>query len=373
MTKFCVRSVNAVKIVERARARGVPLFRVRVSASRLTFRTKRAFTPTMIAILENMCYHKRDAKPAKLGKNEFCIANFTDGRALLSRAALAVFAAAFLLSCLYVNGRVLEIEIRSDNPSLVAALLDEYGIKTGARVQDIKEVEHFLNRRLDAGYVFVRQQGIRLSVEVWAREGQSLEPAQDSIFAPCDGVVRSVILLSGTAKVKAGDEVRAGDLLIEGRIVSEDGGEIACRAVGQVFLECEEVHSFSYETVRRSPFRTGKRAGYTQLVFPFGTYGRVVNPFAEYETVVTETAAGSMFPVIVRRVDVYEIAYLEERIDFEKIRDIVVAEKIAEAVRDCEREVISSRAEVSGEENKTIDVILTTLVSCGGAIGNQDF
>lgn len=372
MTNFYVRGAGAGKIVERARSRGVPLFSVHVSEEGLAFCTKRAFTPTMIAILENMCYHKRDVKPSELGKKDFCVQNFASPRAILSRAALALFAVFFVLSCLFVNGRVLEIEIQSDNPSLVAALLDDYGIKRGGKVQDIKDVEHYLNRKLDARYVFVRQQGIKLSVEVWAREGQPLEIVQDSIYAPRDGVVQSVILLSGTAKVKPGDEVKEGDLLIEGKITSENGGEITCRAAGQIFLECEEQKTFLYDTVRRSPFRTGKRASYTQLVFPFGTYGKTVNPFSEYETVVSETAAGGMFPVIVRRVEVFELGYLEEKIDFEKIREIVIAEKIAQAVEESENEVLSSRAEVSGEEQKTITVTLTTLVKCGGAIGNQN-
>ena len=110
--------------------------------------------------------------------------------------------------------------------TVASALLDDYGIKRGGKVQDIKDVEHYLNRKLDARYVFVRQQGIKLSVEVWAREGQPLEIVQDSIYAPRDGVVQSVILLSGTAKVKPGDEVKEGDLLIEGKITSENGGEI---------------------------------------------------------------------------------------------------------------------------------------------------
>ena len=373
MTTFTVRTANGAKILERARSRGVPLYRIRLSENRLTFCTKQAFVSTMIAILENMCYHKRDGARSSLGKNDFCVENVRNAKTLFARAALGVFALAFLAACFFVNGRVLEIEVISDNPPLVQSLLDEAGIKRGGKVQDIKELEHFLNRKLDARYVFVRKQGVKLTVEVWAREGQPLEIAQDHLYAPCDGVVQSVVLLSGTAKIKAGDSVKAGDLLIEGKIVSENGGEIFCRAVGQVFLACEEVREYEVETVRRSPFRTGRKRTYTQIVFPFGAYGKAAEPFGESETVATDRLIGGMFPLTVRTVEIYEIGYLEERIDFEKIRDLLIAEKIGEAVRDCEHEVLSSRAEVTeGEASKKITVTLTTLVSCGGAIGNTD-
>ena len=369
-TRFVVRGGVLERVLERARAGGVELYAVRVHGQELSFSTKTQCAQTMIAILRNLCYDNRESDPAKgavPGGKTFRVIGMRSLKGLFARSALAGFAVLFVLCCGFLNGRVLDIRIDSENPALVAELLDEYGMKPGVRVDHIRELEDRLNRDLSAGYVFVRQQGVHLLVEVHAREGQTLERAGQTLVAPCDGVVRDILVLSGTACVAPGDFVQEGTVLIEGTIRSENGGEIPTKAVGRVQLEREQIVSSVYETVKKIPFRTGRKVSYTQVEFPFGLYGRALSPYAESETETATTAIGGMFPVRIHRVTVYETDYTVERIDFAKIEPFVLREKIEEAKAACEEEVLSAEAVTIGDGDEVeIRVTLRTLVSCGG-------
>jgi similar to stage IV sporulation protein len=99
--------------------------------------------------------------------------------------------------------------------------------------------------------------------KLWIRLKENDAPASASetvsatnLVAEETGVVQSILVRRGTALVKAGDEVAAGDILIEGKVtILNEEGEVKqeeyCQADGDVWLmydiPVEEKIKFTYE------------------------------------------------------------------------------------------------------------------------------
>lgn len=82
--------------------------------------------------------------------------------------------------------------------------------------------------------------GVVLNVEI--READEIEKNTDEdapadIVAKKDGLILSVTALRGHGKVKPGQTVRAGELLISGNLTREGGEELLVRAKGKVTAE----------------------------------------------------------------------------------------------------------------------------------------
>lgn len=104
----------------------------------------------------------------------------------------------------------------------------------------------------------VKQDGTELIIDVKENdlerdeqeERSEQEPSEEagegwSLVSECDGIVRSMITRKGVPKVKIGDEVKKGQVLVEGRVpvMGEDGmpkGYLMVRADADVMIEREE-------------------------------------------------------------------------------------------------------------------------------------
>ena len=146
-----------------------------------------------------------------------------------NRRHSAFFAGILLAAALLfvLSGFVWNIEIEgnvSHSDEILIEFMGEIGVHTGQRKSGVDTAALEEELRLaynDISWVSARIEGTVLKIEL--KEGKVLEPKEDgdatgSIFAACDATITSMVTRTGTALVSAGDTVKAGDLLIEGKV-----------------------------------------------------------------------------------------------------------------------------------------------------------
>ena len=121
----------------------------------------------------------------------------------------------------------------------IYALLKEHGIHTGVKPKGpvlITAANDLSVRVPGAAWIGLDREGIMLKVSVVESLPESIkknESIPSCIVADRDGVITSIDVMRGQACVKAGDSVKAGDLLISG-IVMRNGTAYATWADGTV-------------------------------------------------------------------------------------------------------------------------------------------
>ena len=148
----------------------------------------------------------------------------------------------------------------ADDPEKIVEELSLSGLSVGSRWSriDKSEVEADLLIFSDrVGWVNINRRG----GVAYVRVGEKLLYPEDekplgyaNIVAECDCVVEEIRAVSGYAVVKAGDSVKAGDILISGVIPSELGGGF-CYASGVVIGRYEDSVSIlaKREIIERIP------------------------------------------------------------------------------------------------------------------------
>ena len=132
--------------------------------------------------------------------------------------------------------------------NLIEEFLQEQGIHYGMPLSTIPIYElktNLRNKYDEITWVSIYLKGTYLQISLKERDtvNYSIPSPTDgeNLTAPADGVIESVLVRQGTAKVIPGDNVKKGDILIEGniQIPAQDGTikEIQpCKAEGNVYL-----------------------------------------------------------------------------------------------------------------------------------------
>ncbi|GEA16478.1 sporulation protein YqfD [Moorella sp. E308F] len=153
-------------------------------------------------------------------------------RRLRGRQVLLLGSIFFLLAIYLLSTFIWVVEVRPESgplrrvtPAQVLAAARAEGLKPGARKSalDIRVLEHALERRLpQVAWVGIRFQGTRAEITVVEKAAPPGEEASDrpaSIIAAKDGVIKDILVINGEGRVKAGDTVRQGEILISGLIL----------------------------------------------------------------------------------------------------------------------------------------------------------
>lgn len=119
-------------------------------------------------------------------------------------------------------------------------MLSDRGLFVGASWRDLDKnalEAELLSQNPDVAWISVNRRGTVAHVEIIESENvgyiEEVAPLYSNIVAECDGVIDEITVKSGSATVKVGDVVKAGDILISG-IVESESGVVLCRAEGTV-------------------------------------------------------------------------------------------------------------------------------------------
>lgn len=153
----------------------------------------------------------------------------------------------------WTTGYVWKIEMTGNNELQTKELMDfleEKDIKIGSKknIVQVEELEKAIRTEFpNITWTSVQLEGTKLWIQIKENDKiltteEKTKEASD-LVAEKDGIITSIITRNGVPMVKAGDEVKAGDILVSGRVpIYNDEGEVInyqlYAADADVYLEC---------------------------------------------------------------------------------------------------------------------------------------
>ncbi|MBO5525413.1 MAG: sporulation protein YqfD [Clostridia bacterium] len=224
-TRFSLSALRPEGGIVKLKREGISLYHIaKTEKNRLYFSVKRKDKEKVFAILQNSCYNVKEEYPE--GWAKFFL-KLKENVGFLVGLGILLFAP-FLLSSFIFRVEVIGEEKYRD---YVYAIMEEEGLGVGMRYKK----ENLLSARLmtlrGVDYCFVQKDGYCLKVEIHSY-GEQQKAECVPLYATDRGIVEKIIVLSGEARVKEGDLVEEGDLLIA------PNGKIPC---GKVSILCKKV------------------------------------------------------------------------------------------------------------------------------------
>ena len=152
-----------------------------------------------------------------------------------------------------LSGCLWSVEIEGNyqlSRDILMDFLQEQGVHYGMPLQNIPITEIKTGLREDyeeINWVSVSVEGTVLKIrmkenDVWSQEREELPGL--NLISTVDGTIDDILIREGVALVKKGDEVKKGDVLIEGKIpIPDENGEIKrieyCQADGDIWIRTE--------------------------------------------------------------------------------------------------------------------------------------
>ena len=152
-------------------------------------------------------------------------------RKLWRRPVLWAGSAVLFIGMLFLSSRIFLIRIDETeriDPEEIKAQLNSHGLRPGVRPDGpilITAAEDMAAQIRDAAWVDLDHEGITLHVrivETLPESAKKTDRVPSDVIAQKDGVVLSVNVMRGQARVKEGDHVHEGDVLISGTILYKD-------------------------------------------------------------------------------------------------------------------------------------------------------
>ncbi len=233
--KVRIQGLNLEKLLREAQQSGVTLHNVRRVGERqieaeVSVKNRRA----LLALCETYGWESEERRAGILLSAARCV----------KRRWLLAFGLALGLLLLFLSsGVVLRVDVQGAKgyKAEVMRLLQQEGVHAGAmkrRISFDALREAMLLRLPGISYAGFHYEGSVLFVECrLMREGENVLKQGSSLdlVAGESGVVTGIAASSGTPMVRAGDAVRAGQVLVKGEERSEKGTTVPVRAQAQVF------------------------------------------------------------------------------------------------------------------------------------------
>ena len=217
-----------------------------------------------------------------------------------------------LLAALILSQFVWKIDINgaAAYQAEIASYLSESGYAPGILRNhvDALALERELTRRYPRiAWFHVYVSGVRMVVDVTPGVPMPGLPSgvPGDVTASHAGIVTSVQVFAGTAKVRAGDVVQKGQVLIEGFERSADEQRVAVQAQGVVMARCWDSHTVSVPSYEIISEETGRESLISRIRTPLGAFPEALEAsgFLAYNTYVEELpVVGCFFPVVFERV-----------------------------------------------------------------------
>lgn len=230
---------------------------------------------------------------------------------------LAGFIVSMIL-VLFLSGFVWRVDVQNAGAYLadIRAYLNENGFHRGVprNAVDADLLERLLTERYpEIAWFHVHVSGMTLVVEVTQGNisPESLSKQPCDIVAAKSGIVHSIRVYAGTAAVKEGDAVHAGQVLIRGEERAADGETVAVHARGAVTARCWQTVLVKVPLYEISSTETGKETETLRIQTPIGSLSGEwpSPPYLAYNTYVEMLpVGGAFFPIAALRVIQREVS-----------------------------------------------------------------
>ncbi len=361
-----VEGLSLEKLITRAAAQGVPLSNVRRQDARTLHCTLRSGDLARLrATAERVGWRVAVEHESLLRRSQ----------GLLSRRVmLGLGVAVFLAGVWMANACVWFVRIEGAGESVgeVRTVLAEHAVRPGRwrAALDLQGVQRALERRLPrVAWVDVRLRGVTVVVEcVPARVAvpptYGGEPCD--IVAARDGVITRLTVQAGIAKVKIGQAVRRGQVLVQGEERTADGAMRPVAARAQAFSRTWYTGSARIPATENIGTPTGNALERTVLCTPWMQWSDVPAPdYAQRDIDIRRQEIGGVFLPLWMQSERYEEVTLSAapRVRAELEREsAVIAERIAREKMPFGAQILDKWVEYSmmKDENFCAEVVLET-------------
>lgn len=172
----------------------------------------------------------------------------------------------FFIILNFLSSFVWSVEVHGNQKISTEAILAacrEIGIEEGMPVKKLDALDQRVEMLLHIdglAWAALNLEGSYLTVDVTeaAPEPQPVDDSPRNLKASTDGVIKNVEVTAGTAVVKVGEAVRAGDLLVSGAVEYKDGQTELKKADGRILAETERTLRVQVPLRETKTVRTGK-------------------------------------------------------------------------------------------------------------------
>ena len=178
------------------------------------------------------------------------------------------------------------------NSREILSALRELGVYEGVKISKIdskKLVSELKLKISDISWAAINIEGAVANVEITERVVAEVETTEPSnLIASQDGCVVSIKALGGKTKVKLGDTVRKGDLLVSGIIEYKNGKQDFVRSYGEITCRTKDELIVNIPLKQKNILLTEKTKKKTVLHTPFFDLPLFLNPIKfEYQKSIT--------------------------------------------------------------------------------------
>ncbi|MGI6239345.1 MAG: sporulation protein YqfD [Christensenellales bacterium] len=327
------------KLLERAFEAGAVCFDIRRLARR---EMELSCTYRSAKIVRGLAdrYGMRCVTVRERGKSAYLRKLRARATAPVALLAFAALTALFLSRIWVVDVRVIDADAPSD---AVYELLEMYGAVEGARAAGIDTELLAIQLTALEGYSYasVARTGVFLEIEL-AQERPAPElfdiGYERDLVAAYDAVIVSINVKAGTARVRAGDTVRRGQVLISGEERISQEGTQGVGALGSVVARmwCEGISSGArIETVKEY---TGRASISSQVrLFDYAVPLLTGEEYAQRDVFLERLPVGGLFlPLVIEREVRREYREHETQADEDALKAALSAEAYEKAAAEME-------------------------------------
>jgi len=283
-------------------------------------------------------------------------------RRLRGRQMLLIGGLFFLLALYLLSMFVWVVDVTSEYGPLKQVSQEQIleaarteGLRPGAKKSnlDIRQLEKKLERRFPCiAWVGISLNGTRVEIKVVEKVKPPEEPPFDqpaSIVAAKDGVIKEILVISGEGRVKVGDAVRKGEILISGLILPQKTEEKKykdeinfnpprlVRARGIVCAMVWYQKEKEVDLLQNRERLTGRKCTTAELITPQKRYilkGPSRSPYRYYREEIKTYSLPSWgnfsLPAEMKITTYYELEVWQEKLDFDEAVEIAARQALKE-------------------------------------------
>ena len=282
-----------------------------------------------------------------------------------------IFAIAVLVIAIFIftiTKFVWNIEVEGNenlSKEEIINIVKEYGINVGklkSKIDTQKISNEIRLNREDLSWIGINIKGTNVIITV--EESTKIPEIIDKneicdIIASKDAVISKIIVQNGTAKVKEGDKVKKGDVLVEGVMEGEHTGIRQVHADADVFgsIYCEKEKK--EEFVQNVTVKTGNEQKKNEICinnFEIN-FNKGVSKFKNYDTIVTNQKikffSNFYFPIEIKTTKYIELTNEPKKYSEDELKSKIEAELESELEKEYE---VSKYDEKNKNRNVDIQV-----------------
>ncbi len=272
-----------------------------------------------------------------------------------------IFAIAILVIAFFIFGItkfVWNIEVignESISTEEILNILSEYGIKEGKLKTNIdsQKISNLIRlNRNEFSWIGITVKGtnVIVNVEEVIKIPEIIDKNKNcNIVAKDDAVISKIVVQNGTAKVSVGDEVKKGDLLVEGVMEGIYSGTRKVHAeanvLGRILYEKERKEYF----VQNEKIKTGKKEEKIEICinnFKIN-FNKGVSNFEKYDTITTNNKlkffSDFYFPISLKK---------HTNFEYENVKKTYSNQQLEEKILKALEEEMEAEYEISKYEEK---------------------